>query len=245
MNSPHFQRVLRATLFAAFIGSVSADPEAMPADDDGIAATIRESLSSDGRLKADPLQVLVEEGVATIRGKVGTLARAERAAAHVQAVEGVHAIVNRLEIATPRVARGGLAEAIRRHLAASPALDASRVRIVVRGRTAVLSGEVGSWDEQELARELATEIPGVLRVDNRLEVSFDTVRTDKAIRAQIAYQIAEDPAHDGLAITVEVRDGIVRLSGKVGSSEEKERLIQRAYVTGVTEVWGEGLGPRT
>jgi osmotically-inducible protein OsmY len=240
MNTPPFQRLLCATLFAAFTGVVSAGPEG----DEALAASLRESLSSDRLLKTEPLQVVVEKGTATLSGKVASLARAERAATRALAVEGVQAVVNRIEIATPRVPRGGLAEELRRHLGASRALDASRVRIVVRDRVAVLSGEVGSWDEQEIARELATEIPGILRVDNRLEVSFDTVRTDEAIHAQIAYQIADDPAHDGLSIRVEVGEGIVRLSGKVGSSKEKERLVQRAYVTGVTEVWAEGLGPR-
>lgn len=242
MTVSNILRPLRATLFAAFVGCVSAGPEAKGQADEALAGTIRESLSMDHLLKADSFQVVVTDGIATLGGKVGTLARAERAIARTKAVEGVQETVNQLEIATPRVPRGGLEEAVRRHLAASPAMDASRVKVVVRGRVAVLSGEAGSWDEQELARELATEIPGLHRVDNRIEVSFDTVRSDDSIRAQIAYQIADDPANEGLSIKVEVSGGIVRLSGGVASSKEKDRLVQRAYVTGVTEVWAEGLG---
>lgn len=242
------QKVFLATrsmvIAAAFTTTTAfATPEAVPQDDKSLSDLIAMALDSDEVLDAGDIKVTVDEGIAILTGSAASLSQSERAAERTKSAEGIRAVVNQLKV---RPARGNgnsaaVAERVRQKLAAHPALNANRVQVVVNDRKAVLFGEVGSWDEQELAREIATEIPGLTKVENRLEVSFDTVRTDAAIRAQIAYQIADDPLNDGLAIDIRVKDGVVRLAGEVGSTGEKDLLVHRAHVTGVTEVWADDV----
>ena len=87
------------------------------------------------------------------------------------------------------------------------------MKVNVDHRQALLTGEVGSWDEQEIAREIATEIPGISEVESRLEVTYDTIRSDDAIREQIRYIVADDPLFAGVNIDVMVKDGVVSLGG--------------------------------
>lgn len=231
----------RSMMVAATLGAASATPESAPRDDKTLAEMIARGLGSDDRLEAGRIKVTVEDGIAVLTGDALTLAQAERAAERAKSAAGIRAVVNQLEIAPPKTTGAALAESVRRHLLKNRAIDARRVKVAVDKRKAVLSGEVGTWDEQELAREIATEIPGITRIENRLEVSFDTVRTDQAIRSQIAYQIADDPRHHGANISIEVKDGVVNLAGEVASAGGKDLLVHRAYVTGVTEVWADNV----
>lgn len=241
MKTPKLFLATRSMVIAAAFTTVFATPEIFPQDDKSLSELIAMALDSDEILEADDIKVTVDEGIAILTGNVVSLSQSERAAERAKSAEGIRAVVNQLKVRSPRTNSAVLAESIRQKLAKHPALDARRVKIVVNDRKAVLSGEIGSWDEQELAREIATEIPGLTKIENRLEVSFDTRRTDTAIRSQIAYQIADDPLHDGLSIDIEVKDGVVRLAGEVGSSGEKDLLVHRAHVTGVTEVWADDV----
>ena len=38
-----------------------------------------------------------------------------------------------------------------------------------------------------------------------------------------------------------VKDGVVSLGGELGSTSEKDQLVHRAHVTGVTEVWADDV----
>ena len=56
-------------------------------------------------------------------------------------------------------------------LAAHPGLSVLGIGVDVRGGQATLSGAVESRSEKALAEQIALAVPGVKRVDNRLEVN--------------------------------------------------------------------------
>src|SRR5690606_29193811 len=58
---------------------------------------------------------------------------------------------------------------------------------------------------------------------------------------QLQQLIANDPLYDGLALSVSVKEGVVRLKGEVGSKAEYDRLVRRTSVTGVFEVNADRL----
>src|SRR5690606_35529656 len=105
----------------------------------------------------------------------------------------------------------------------------------------VLGGEVGTWDEQEIAREAVSRIPGVAGIENRTEVVFQSPRSDGQIEKQLAGLIANDPLYDGLHLSVSVKEGVVRLKGEVGTKGEYYRLVRRSSVTRVFEVNADRL----
>jgi len=141
-------------------------------------------VQADRLLVGCKIDVSVAKDIATLSGTVLSLEQAERAVARAKSTEGVRAVVNQLKIVDPVAKDAVLAERVKQRLAKSPALDSSRVKVSVDKRRATLQGQVGTWDEQELAREIATEIPGIKEINNRLEVTFDTV-TNRFYRVEI------------------------------------------------------------
>jgi osmotically-inducible protein OsmY len=241
MKIPSIPCSLRWTILAAAIGSAAATPELGPSGTVEIADFIAMDVKADRQMNGSKVEVAVEGDLVTLSGTALSLQQAERAVARAKATDGVRAVVNRLRIIDPIAKDAVLAERVQQRLGKSPALDAKRVQVSVDKRRAVLRGQIGSWDEQELAREIATEIPGIKEVDNRLEVTFDTVRTDAQIKAQLEYMISDDPLYAGITIDVKVKDGMVDLGGAVGSMSEKEQLVHRSHVTGVTGVKTDDL----
>lgn len=241
MKTPILFRATRWMTLAAAIGLASATPEFGPQGDSETADFIAMDVKADKRMVGCKVEVTVENGIATLNGTALSLEQAERAAARAMATNEVRAVVNRLRIIDPIAKDAVLAERVQQRLAKNESIDASRIRVLVDGRKATLTGQVGSWDEQELAREIATEIPGLREINNRLEVTFDTVRTDAAIKAQILHMVHDDPLCDGITVDVKVKDGVVSLGGEVGSSTEKDQLVHRSHVTGVTDVWADDI----
>lgn len=241
MKIPSISRTLRWTFLATAISTAAATPEMGPSGNEEIADFIAMDVKGDRQMANSKVEVAVAGDVATLTGIALSLQQAERAVARAKATDGIRAVVNQLRIVDPVAKDAVLAERVQQRLLKSPALDAKRVQVSVDKRRAVLRGQIGSWDEQELAREIATEIPGIKEVDNRLEVTFDTVRTDGQIKAQLEYMISDDPLYAGITIDVRVKDGMVDLGGAVGSMSEKDQLVHRSHVTGVTGVKTDDL----
>ncbi|MGH8106488.1 MAG: BON domain-containing protein [Arenimonas sp.] len=121
-----------------------------------------------------------------------------------------------------------------------------------------LTGTVDSDVARDLAGRLALKTPGVLSVDNRLEVclSKSTLEHNAAIAATVkARDIADSwistkvrstflyssniNSHD---IVVDTHDGIVSLTGKVGNVVERAFAIELAqHMRGVNEVISDRL----
>lgn len=241
MKIPNIIRNFRWTILAAAIGTAAATPSMGPSGNEETADFIAMDVKGDRQMNGCKVEVAVEGDVVTLSGTALSLQQAERAVARAKATEGIRAVVNHVRIVDPVAKDGMLAERVKQKLNKSAAIDAKRVQVSVDKRRALLRGQIGSWDEQELAREIATEIPGIKQVDNRLEVTFDTVRTDAQIKAQLEYIIADDPLYAGITIDVRVKDGVVDLGGAVGSMSEKDQLVHRSHVTGVTGVKTDDL----
>ncbi|HUL82474.1 MAG TPA: BON domain-containing protein [Gammaproteobacteria bacterium] len=111
-----------------------------------------------------------------------------------------------------------------------------------------LTGTVESEIDRDLAGELAKGIDGVVSVKNDLVVktgssrakasSKDADRTfgqfvdDATTTAMVKLKLLADPNIKGLKIAVETRGDIVTLTGKVGSSEQKQLAEQLTRNTG-------------
>jgi osmotically-inducible protein OsmY len=243
MKMRNLARTTRSLLaISAFaLATAHATPEFVPENDEGLADFISMTFSADERLAADGIRVSMNQRIATLTGRVATLNQAERAVERTKSVETVRGVISEIKIASARASDAQRAAEIARRLAAAPGISASAITVAVRDQHAILDGQVGTWDEQEIAREIASEVPGIAVIDNRLTATGKASRGDRAIRWQIQRDIADDPLHDGLNIAVSVTGGQVRLAGEVGTAGEKELLIRRARVTGVSDVNGDGL----
>lgn len=241
ISNPFFGRMMTAMTFFAASSFALATPEMAPSGDKEISEFVAMDVASDSRMEGTEVSVKIKDGIAILTGKVKTLDQAERAAERALATDGVRGVANLLEIAAGSHSDSMLHEAAVKALAASKALDAGRIKVSAESGTVMLSGEVSTWDEQEIAREVVSKVPGVREIENRTEVVFGSVRTDEQIRAQLEGLIANDPLYDGLSLSVAVKEGVVKLKGEVGSRGEYDRLVRRSSVTGVFEVSADGL----
>jgi hyperosmotically inducible protein len=115
--------------------------------------------------------------------------------------------------------------------------------VEVRAGRAVLSGVVSSEVEKELAGEIAKATKGVTRVENDLKVmpqtnaaresgsTFARKFEDASITAKVKSQLLWNSATRGLDIDVETDNGVVTLTGEVGSEGEAALARQIALNT--------------
>lgn len=206
-----------------------------------ISDRIAKDLRSDRRLVGTCVETSVVDGIAIITGVALSLEQVERVIARTLAVQGVRAVVNRVRIVTAVTGDDLLRNRVMARLESHPAIEAAGIRAEVSDGNLELSGTVGSWDEEKMVREVAAGVPGIRRIENRLEVTFEGIRSDEAIRWQILHQLRRDPFFDGLPIHVAVSSGVVQLSGETGTSAERERLLRESSVTGVVEIRAEDL----
>jgi hyperosmotically inducible protein len=113
-------------------------------------------------------------------------------------------------------------------------LNPFRIDTQVNDGVVVLSGDVESRIDKELAGEIARGTEGVEKVVNNLEVmpgsrapgkgsrGVDDYVADATMTAQVKYALIASDSTDGLSIDVDTSEGKVTLKGNVDSMEQKE-----------------------
>ena len=115
------------------------------------------------------LNVTVREGYITLQGTVEWMFQKAAAERAVKYLRGVRGVFNHIVI-KPRVSpvdvQKRITEALHRHAA----LDARRIHVDADGGRVTLTGNVRSWRERDDAVRAAWAAPGVMGVDNRINV---------------------------------------------------------------------------
>lgn len=225
-------------LFSAIsLGSAThllATPQMEPSGAAETAEFIQVDFQGDSQLKGATPQIRIDGGVAIITGKAKSISQVERATARAIACSEVRVVVNQMEIEPAPT--GKFADRVKLAFKNQKMVRNDDITVTTNGSRVSLSGEVGTADEQDLARKIVSQVAGVTGIDNNLVVNFEGVRTDAQIAAQLKFMISNDPLCTGLDLVVKVKDGTVTLNGDVGSKGEVERLLRRSYVTGIMEV---------
>lgn len=143
-------------------------------DDTGVAQAALQAIAWSASVPRDAIRMTVSRGWITLEGKVDW--DYQRGAAYdvVRDLRGVRGVSNLIEIRPSAKAseiRVKIEDAFRRNAQ----LDADRVTVEVVGSRVTLHGSVGSWAEKEAAERAAFAAPGVISVDNRIEVHAHTL----------------------------------------------------------------------
>ena len=107
-----------------------------------------------------------------------------------------------------------------------------------RNGVVTLTGQVNEASHKYLAQEAVAGVPGVQRVDNRLEVKLEgTEKSDTWIRAKVRSVLALHRNVSGRSTQVDVSDGVITLRGVATSEAQKELATEYAEdVKGVLRV---------
>lgn len=232
----HPQKIWAVLVIAAMgsMATVSATPQLAPSGDGEVSDFIQVDVSADVLLRSSDISVSVSHHLAILTGTARTLSQAERAAARAIASPDVDAVVNQVIVKSSPDSK--ISQSAKQILASQKMIVADKIASEISAGRVTLIGSVGTWDERELARDLMSDIPGVIAVRNELAVTFEGVRTDSQIANQLRYVIRRDPLYQGLDIAVAVKNGVAKFNGQVGSRGDVNRLIRRGYVTGIMEV---------
>ncbi|MBC7449053.1 MAG: BON domain-containing protein [Hymenobacteraceae bacterium] len=207
--------------------------------DEDITAAIELFFLTKKGVPSHLLDVATNNGIVELTGFTDNLLARQRAEEIALSVRGVRGVVNELVIRTTYVPDAELLRDVTCALADDPATsEYHHVRCTVADGVATLTGAVQSWPEKELVLHVLQGVRGVHQVaadDLRIHVGR-VFNSDEEIMAQIEQQLNWDIRVNGALVQVRTLSQQVYLTGKVGTADEKARIVAIAYQTGAAHV---------
>jgi osmotically-inducible protein OsmY len=205
--------------------------------DEALWQDVEQSLRWEGSIDAGQIRVHVRDGIVTLTGTVPNLLQKQIVEKTVQDVAGCRALVMELSLppASPYIKSDELlASRIVAALARMPGLPAERMHVETERGCVMLSGSVDTDAQRREIASLVGRIDGVVGVSNRLTVCELPVE-DVGVRIGMTLDGRLRSNVDN--IRVDSSDGVVTLSGNVGSLDEKRAAcLAASKVKGVREV---------
>lgn len=208
-----------------------------------IADRIMEELRSDPVISLDNIGVVVVDGEVTISGSVPSLDVKQRAERIAESVRGVKGVSNKLRVRTEQPYTDRQIKMYVEHaLASDAATDDLDIDADVRRGVVTLRGTVSSVAEEQLAREVASDVFGVRELRDELRITpAEPTRDPAEMRADILSALQWDGRVDATDIDVSMDGRVAVLTGAVSSAAEKRRAIADAAVRGVSDVNADKL----
>lgn len=219
------------------------DRESRFREDEEIEKALQDALLYDEAVTSGSITVAVEDGVATLTGKVGSLREKISAGEDARKTIGVYQVVNNLRVRPEggaEVDDSKIEERVQRALKMSPVLERYELEAVSRNGKVYLYGQVDSYYEYDQALRLASDIKGVIDVASRLKVEYsnEDVR-DRMIEDRIEKEFMWNPYVDSEDLEVEVEDAVATLKGKVDNWRQYQETMDAAFRGGAFAVESE------
>ena len=184
------------------------------------------------------LDVSVKNGVATIKGEVGSFAQNDAVASAAHRVAGLRGLVLQLEVKlAPDHKRSDeeLRSAALYALRWNSLVPDDKVRVEVEDGWLTLMGEVDFDYQRVSAEQCIRPMVGISALDNKITLKAHADAGD--IGLGISAALARHARREAGRIAVEVEGDVVTLRGNVGSLPEHEAAIGIARATkGVSRV---------
>lgn len=212
----------------------------MPRVEEEIKQDIVDQLAWDDRVNAAEVEVEVHDGTVVLHGTVPSYWSRTAAVEDTELIPGVGRVEDRLTVRWPPVYTPGdveLKENVDRALRWNPNIDAYRISTSVSDGVVSLDGAVDGFWKKQHAEKVASDVTGVVDVENRLAVVPTRRITDDAIASEIVNALKRNILVDSDSVDVRVANGVVTLSGSVPSWASVRAAREAAYRTaGVVDV---------
>jgi len=213
----------------------------MPRSNEDIKNDIIDNLARDSRVKSHDVKFEISNGLVVLTGSVQSYRAREAVESDVWKVSGVTAIDNRLDIVFPPRYRKPTDEAILESvnglLRWDPDIFLEKITAFVHEGRVILEVSVDMLWKKFRAEELVRNAGGVLAVVNKLAVITTGDVTDEIIGQEITGLLNRNSALNVNAVSVEVQNGNVRLTGTVPNRNAFDIAEDIArYTDGVTNV---------
>jgi osmotically-inducible protein OsmY len=117
-------------------------------------------------------------------------------------------------------------------LGTHPGITPSGIRVFVDDGWVLLSGNAESAYEKSRAEGTSSSVKGVVGVVNRLAIQPNAeapVRDDRAIRADIGRELANDGRVDAELVQIDVRDGVATLRGLLPDYAMYDAVLENVF----------------
>jgi osmotically-inducible protein OsmY len=170
----------RSTLHVQGVRVVACDLEVKVAGfgkktDTEIAEAVKNALRWNSAVDEDKIELKVDNGWVFMDGSVDWGYQKISAQNSVENLLGVRGVTNNVTIRSKDIDVKDIKNKIMKAFQRNATIDASGIKLESAGSRVILSGTVRSWIEKEEAEKIAWSSPGVLVVDNRIEIESEVL----------------------------------------------------------------------
>jgi osmotically-inducible protein OsmY len=210
----------------------------IPLSDETIRQAVTDALTLDPRVNAYSIDTTVADGLVTLTGVVETLYDKKVAETDVLNTTGVWRVENKL---TLRYRAFPTDDEVEKRIGAVFQRDAELhdlpIHVAVDNLRCRLSGTVDTMAQKIRAENIASQIGGVLSLENTLHVKqVAHVPDDAAIAARIREELFWSPFVDSDRIRVTVKDARAVLKGTAAGLFMAHSAVQNAFEGGARTV---------
>jgi len=209
--------------------------------DDSVTSSAKQSYVFRNYLKGDDITMQYDSGVVTLTGTVSDEFHQSLARETVASLPGVTDVNNRLEknaAASSVNTDAWLIAKVRFALLCHQNLNATNIQVISKDGIVTLRGAATSSAQKNLTTEYIKDVGGVKKVKNEMTVATVTAKAgwekmsqkmtnigesidDASITALVKTVLLYHRSTTALIITVETKDGVVKLEGKARNWSEK------------------------
>lgn len=222
--------------FSIFLVNPTSILASNPPTDNEITNAVNRQLMLNSTTPFHLIDVETNEGIVTLSGSVDNLLAKDRSIKVARMVRGVRAVIDKIEVDPPLRSDATLGREVKAALINDPATESYKITVDVNNGEATLSGTLDSWQEKQISGFVAKSVEGIKAIHNKIDVEYETERSDHEIKQDIKQSMKYDIRLDHALIDVEVDHGHVILSGTVGSASEKQMAFADSWVLGVHSV---------
>jgi osmotically-inducible protein OsmY len=135
-----------------------------------IATAVKNALTWHTAVNEDQIEIKVDEGWVYLDGTVEWDYMKKAAEKAISDLIGVRGVTNRINVSSKAVESSEVKRRITAAFHRSASIDSSNVHVEVAGGHVILTGKVRTWAERQDAENAAWTFPGVVAVDNQIEI---------------------------------------------------------------------------
>ncbi len=242
----NYSKVFVAAIAAVIVSSVSVRAAET---DNRIEESAKKSYVFKTYLKNDAIHTYSRDGRVTLTGSVNEESHKALAQETVASLPGVKSVDNQLVYKGEMPAQnsdGWLSMKVKSSLLFNRNVSAVKTQVFVENGVVTLKGEAETQAQKDLTGEYAKDVEGIKDVRNEMTIAAVSNKPqqnmgdkidDASITAQVKMAFLSHHSTSAFKTGVETKEGIVTLSGDVGTGAAKDMATKVANdVNGVTSV---------